>query len=74
MCSIQFDKEVVNKDACHTINANRMQFKGDSSMGSSLLSIALTAQSTQKKVDIYSTGKCTVYSGLPDVQFIEIKN
>lgn len=67
-----FGGVINNKDECHTINANRMQFKGNGEMGSSLLSIALAAQLTRKKVNIYSTGLCDVYNGLADVKFIEI--
>ncbi|MGS2717220.1 hypothetical protein ACVBE9_03535 [Eionea flava] len=74
MCSITFDKAIVDKDACHTINVDRMQFRGDGSMGGALLSIALAAQATQQKVHIYSTGKCTIYNGLADINFITITN
>lgn len=74
MCSISFDKPIVDKDLCHTNNSSRMQFKGNGTMGNSLLSMALTAHSTGKRVHVYSTGACTVYNGLADVQYIEIRN
>lgn len=74
MCSVVFDKVIIDKDSCHTINSNRMQFKGNGEMGGSLLSIALAAYMAHKKVNIYSTGSCTVYNGLADVKFIEVKN
>lgn len=75
MCSVEFDTEILERDTCHTmINAKRMQFKADTEIGKALLSIALTAHASQKNVDIYSTGKCTIYSGLSDINFIKIKS
>ncbi len=74
MCSVAFDKPITTKDTCHTINSSRMQFKADGTIGGSLLSLALTAHTTQKKVHVYSTGECTIYNGLADIQYIEIIN
>jgi len=76
MCSVKFyDSEtILDKDTCHTLNAKRMQFKGNTAMGQTLLTIAMTAFSANKPVDVYSTGSCTIYAGLPDVNWITIKN
>lgn len=74
MCSMEFDKAIDDRDECNTIIANRMQFKVDTEIGKSILSIALVAHSTQKSVKVYSTGLCDVYGGLSDVNYIEIIN
>ncbi len=74
MCSVVFNKPIAGKDPCHTIDSNRMQFRVDDPIGKALLSIALTANSTQKNVTIHSTGVCTIYNGLADLGRIEIKN
>ncbi len=73
MCSVTFSKPIIDKDSCHT-SSERMQFKVDTDIGKALLSIALSAHATQKNVDVYSTGSCTVYNGLADVNWITIKN
>ena len=75
MCSLTFSKPIESLDACHTlVNSQRMQFKPDTAIGKAILSIALTAHSTQKNVDVYSTGGCTIYTGLSDVNWITIKD
>ncbi len=74
MCSITFDKPIIAKDDCHTLAAERMQFKPDTAIGKAVLSIALSAQATQQKVDIHSTGTCNIYSGIADMNRINIKS
>ncbi len=74
MCSVAFDKAIEQRDSCNTITANRMQFSINSDTGKSLLSLGLTAYTTQKSVNVYSTGACTVYQGLSDIQYIELIN
>ncbi len=50
-----------------------MQFKVDTDIGKAILSVALSAQATQKSVNVYSTGSCTIFNGLADVNWITIK-
>ncbi|KZN58366.1 hypothetical protein JL49_20380 [Pseudoalteromonas luteoviolacea] len=76
MCSILFTADTTlhgQEGSCHTLPAKRMQFKGDTPMGSSLLSLALTAHTTKARVDVYARSNCSIYPGLSDVDFITIK-
>ncbi|QPB85625.1 hypothetical protein CWC22_021690 [Pseudoalteromonas rubra] len=76
MCSVLFTSDTVMhglEGSCHTLPAKRMQFKGDTPMGKTLLSLALTAYTTKVKVDVYAREKCTIYPGLSDVNFITLK-
>ncbi|TMP24660.1 hypothetical protein CWB99_21875 [Pseudoalteromonas rubra] len=76
MCSILFTSDTVlheKEGSCHTLPAKRMQFKVDTPIGQSLLSLALTAYSTKARVEVYARDKCTIYPGLSDVNFITIK-
>ncbi|MBQ4811518.1 hypothetical protein J8M20_09220 [Pseudoalteromonas luteoviolacea] len=76
MCSILFTADTVlhgQEGSCHTLPAKRMQFKGDTAMGKSLLSLALAAHTTKARVDVYARDKCSIYPGLSDVNFITIK-
>ena len=76
MCSIEFEDDVVIKtpDNCYTIpNANRMQFKSNTETGKAILSIALSALAADKNVDVYGTGKCEIYPGLSDINYIIIR-
>lgn len=72
MCSITFNKPIQNKDACHT-GSERMQLKPDTEIGKAMLSIALAAQVAQKNVNVYSTGKCTIFNGFADVNWVTIR-
>ena len=72
MCSITFDKPIEEKDSCHT-NKDRMQFKVDSDIGKALLSVALTANASGKKVEVYSRGTCTIHPKIADLDWIKIK-
>ncbi|WP_155734482.1 hypothetical protein [Pseudoalteromonas luteoviolacea] len=76
MCSILFTSDTVlheQEGSCHTLPSKRMQFKGDTAMGKSLLSLALAAHTTKARVDVYATGKCSIYPGLSDVNYITVK-
>ena len=76
MCSIVFDKPIQNKASCAN-NASstvsyRMQFQLNDEIGKALLSLALTAYTTGKSVNISSTGFCNIFSGLSDLDLIEL--
>ena len=73
MCSIYFDKAITNPPSCHGAS-QRMQIKTDNDTGKAILSLALTAFSTQKTVDIGGKGTCDIWSETEDMNVIIISN
>ena len=73
MCSVVFNKQIANGDACSTASTNRMQFKVDTDIGRSLLTLGLAAKATKATVYAASRGTCNIYNGISDLAYIEIK-
>ena len=74
MCSIYFDKAPTSSPSCHTKSRKRMQIRTDDDTGKAILSLALTAYSTQNTV--YAGGKntCAIWSDTEDMNVITIKH
>ncbi len=74
MCSIYISKEV--DDSCNTGGGNsksRMQFEIKTEMDKAMLSIILTAKTTQSLVVVASKTTCLIYPGISDLAYIEMK-
>jgi hypothetical protein len=74
MCSIYFDKALSDSPTCHTKSRKRMQIKTDDDTGKAILSLALTAYSTQNIVDAGGKNTCTVWPDTEDMNVITIKH
>jgi|GEM_PF-1002670 len=64
---VVFDKPLANSPAtCGTSHKSHLAFNTNTPGGQAILSLALTAHSTGKRIQAYGTGNCPTYGSVED--------